>query len=69
MRHILLLKRQAGELSLYFISAVFAALSLEYLTHNDWGLSRLAIGIDALWIAASVGTVWGAKSVLEKSAT
>jgi hypothetical protein len=42
------MKRQAGELSLYFISAVFAARFLEYLTHNEWGLSRLAIGIDAL---------------------
>ncbi len=63
------MKRRAGELSLYFISAVFAALFLEYLTHNEWGLSRLEIGIDALWIAAFVGTVWGAKSVLGKSAT
>ena len=63
------MKRWAGELSLYFISAVFAALFLEYLTHNEWGLSRLAIGINALWIAAFVGTVWGAKSVLGKGAT
>jgi hypothetical protein len=63
------MKRQAGELSLYYISAVFAALFLEYLAHNEWGLSRLAIGIGALWIAAFVGTVWGAKSVLGKSAT
>jgi hypothetical protein len=63
------MKRQAGELSLYFISAVFAALFLEYLTHDEWGLSRLAIGSDALWVAAFVGTVRGVKSVLGKRAT
>ena len=56
-----------GQLSLYFISAVFAALFLNHLTHNDWGLSRHAIRIDALWIAAFVGTVWGSKSVLERT--
>ena len=57
-----------GQLSLYFIGAVFAALFLKHLTHNDWGLSRHAIRIDALWIAAFVGTVWGSKSVFGKNA-
>jgi hypothetical protein len=67
IRHILLIKRQAGEPSL-FIGAVFAAPFLGYLTHNEWGLSRHAIRIDALWIAALVGTIWGAKSVSGKNA-
>ena len=67
IRHILLIKYQAGELSL-FIGAVFAAPFLGYLTHNEWGLSRHAIRIDALWIAAFVGTIWGAKSVSGKNA-
>jgi hypothetical protein len=63
----LLIKQQAGEPSL-FIGAVFAAPFLGYLTHNEWGLSRHAIRIDALWIAALVGTIWGAKSVSGKNA-
>jgi hypothetical protein len=66
--HIFLMKRQAGQSSPYFIGAVFAALFLEYSTHNDWGLSRHAIRIDVLWVAAFVGTVWGSKSVFGKNA-
>jgi uncharacterized membrane protein len=68
IRHILLMERQAGQLSLYFICAVFAALCLGYLAHNEWGISCHAIRVDALWIAAFVGTVWGAKSVFGKNA-
>lgn len=68
IRHILLMERRAGQLSLYFICAVFAALCLGYLTHNEWGVSRHVIRIDALWTAAFVATVWGAKSVFGKNA-
>jgi uncharacterized membrane protein len=68
IRHILLMERQAGQLSLYFICAVFAALCLGYLAHNEWGISCHAIRVDALWIAAFEGTIWGAKSVFGKNA-
>ena len=68
IRHILLMKRQAGQLSLYFICAIFAALCLGYLSHNEWGVSRHAIRVDALWFAAFVGAVWGAKSLFGKNA-
>jgi hypothetical protein len=56
-----------GSALLCFICVAFAALFLGYLTHNE-GVSVITIRVDALWIAAFVGTVWGAKSAFGKNA-